>query len=235
MTLFIMVSALFFCSLGAQSQTRMKISLNDGRTLLIPLDSISDILVQPEVPAIISQLTGPWQLIASANGTTDAAGISHAVTDTIDFVATVAPDGMGLVCQAQRFYTRSGNVYPAHWRMVVEEQDGQIRIGWVFDSQQPASSEEFNESVDKYMDGGFFYWGTGTEQHHYIYLLTENIEDQRLEGKTLWSSWTTTQQTSFSFPQNQGIYGVVGAAIPYSGDTSIGYFERWASPRFVRK
>ena len=225
-----------FAPASAQVQKKMKIALTDGRTLLLPLDSISGIAVQPVAAEGISQLAGSWQFIASANGAAGEGGIHTATADTIAFTATVGPDGMGLVCEAPRFYTRTGNVYPARWRMVLEENaaTGKHRVGWVLTASEPASDREFNEPAEKYLEDGFFYWGDGSEPHHYIYLLSENIDTQRLEAMTLWSGWADKGQTTYTFPQNQEIYGVVGTAIPYAPGTSVGYFEIWASARFVR-
>ncbi|MBR2291878.1 MAG: hypothetical protein IJ868_06165 [Prevotella sp.] len=51
---------------------------------------------------------------------------------------------------------------------------------------------------------------------------------------TLWSVWNSTAETTFTLPQNQEIYGVVATTIPYSS-SAIGYFEIWASPRFIKR
>ena len=51
---------------------------------------------------------------------------------------------------------------------------------------------------------------------------------------TLWSGWNSTAETTFTLPQNQEIYGVVATTIPYSS-SAIGYFEIWASPRFIKR
>ena len=228
----------------ATAQTQMKVTLTDGSSIQMPLSSISDISVEPVVPEALAQLAGHWQLIAMPNGTTGEGGILTATPDTIAFTATVAPDGMGLVCRAERFFTRSGNVYPATWRMLLEENaaSGRQRIGWVLDASAPASEKEFDEPREKYLDNGLFYWGVNSKRtdgdtgHRYIYLLTENIETQRLEGYTLWSSWLSPTATEYVFPQNQEVYGVVALDIPYNyyGYSDVGYFEIWASPRFVR-
>ena len=229
---------------GVAAQTQMKVTLTDGRIVQLPLSSISDISVEPVVPEALAQLAGQWKFIAMPNGVTGEGGIYTATADTIAFTATVAPDGMGLVCRAESFYTRSGNVYPATWRMLMEEDaaSGHHRIGWVLDASEPASEKEFEEPQEKYLDNGFFYWGVNSKRtggdtgHRYIYLLTENIETQRLEGATLWSSWLNSGATEYAFPQNQEVYGVVALDIPYNyyNYSDIGYFEIWASPRFVR-
>lgn len=228
---------LTLCPLAAMAQTtKMKVTMTNGETLLMPVDSISDISVRAVVPEALSQLAGQWVLVASANGTTDQYGISHAVTDSIPFTATVASDGLGLVCRADNFYNRSGNVYPAQWRMLMEEDNtGKIRIGWALDETQPASEKEFDEPKENYLENGFFYYGKPTDEHHYIYLLSMNIATQRLEGMTLWSGWMNKSQKEFIFPQNQQVYGTVATTIPYQGSALAGYFEIWASPRFVKQ
>ena len=216
--------------------TKMKVTMTNGETLLVPVDSISDIEIKVVTSDALNQLAGQWLLVASANGTTDEYGISHAVTDSIAFTATVAPDGLGLICRADNFYNRSGNIYPAQWRMLVEEDEtGKQRIGWALDATQPASDKEFDEPKEKYLDNGFFYYGKPTDEHHYIYLLTMNIATQRLEGMTLWSGWMNKSQTEYIFPQNQEVYGTVATTIPYQGSALAGYFEIWASPRFVKQ
>ena len=228
---------LLLTTLSAAAQTTMKVTLTDGRTISMPVSSIADISVQPLVPQSLERLAGQWQFIASTNGTVGADGIMHASTDTISFTATPAPDGIGLICQADCLYARTGNaVYPASWRLLLEEDaaTGRHRLGWVLDAQQPASTLEFNEPQDKYLDQGFFYWGSPADEHHYIYLLSENIETQRLEGMTLWSSWATDDQTTYTFPQNQEVFGLVCSAIPFATSSLVGYFEIWASPRFVK-
>lgn len=220
---------------AAKAQDIVKITLNNGQTITIPVDSIADMRVAPVVPEALKQLAGQWQFIASANGSSDGSGIFTATTDTISFTATVAPDGMGLICRAEQFYTRSGNVYPATWRMVVEQQDDRIRIGMVLDDDEPASELEFNEPKENYLENGFFYWGSDTDEHHYIYLLSENIETQRIEAMTLWSGWMPASgDNTYSLPQNQQIYGIVATAIPYTAGHSCGYFEIWASARLKR-
>ena len=42
-------------------------------------------------------------------------------------------------------------------------------------------------------------------------------------------------QTEYIFPQNQQVYGTVATTIPYQGSALAGYFEIWASPRFVKQ
>ena len=234
LTLCISVLTCFAMMSHAQSRD-MHIALQDGSTVVIPTDSIASIDFKPATAASLEGLTGRWRLIASANGVSNG-GIYTAITDTIIFTATPSADGTALLCHTDRLYSRSGTTYPADWRMLVEQdaQSGKRRVGWALSAEQPVSDKEFNESADKYLEDGFFYFGNGTEAHHYIYLLSENIETQRLEGMTLWSGWATDAQTTYTFPQNQQVYGVVATAIPYQPGTAVGYFEIWASPRFER-
>jgi len=221
--------------LGHAQNYNMQLTLQDGSLMVIPADSIAGIEFEPVKPSSLEALAGQWRLIASANGVSTG-GIYSAITDTITFTATLAPDGNSLICHADCLYSRSGKVYPADWRMVAEQdaQGQKRRIGWILSTDVPASTKEYDETKDKYLEDGFFYFGNGTETHHYIYLLSENIETQRLEGMTLWSGWGTDTQATYIFPQNQQVYGVVGTAIPYQPGTAVGYFEIWASPRFER-
>ena len=116
-----------------------------------------------------------------------------------------------------------------------QDETGMRRLGMVLSAKQPASTAEFQYPQEKYLDNGFFYWGNDASEgvHHYIYLLSENINTQRLEGMTLWSNWEPKGKTTFTLPQNQEIYGVVASEVPFA-DASIGYFEIWASPRLIR-
>lgn len=231
---------LLLCAITAYAQTQhMQVTMNDGSLLSIPTDSIVGVTFEQMAPPSLEGLVGQWRLIAMPNGSSSG-GIYTATADTIQFTASLtAPDsddyGRVLRCHADRFYWRSGHTYPADWLILVEqnEQNATRRIGWVLNAEQPASTTEFQESQDKYLEDGFFYWGNADNTgHRYIYLLSENIATQRLEGITLWSSWLPTSQTTFTFPQNQEVYGVVAEKIPYS--QSVGYFEIWASPRFER-
>ena len=223
--------------LSVCSQT-MRIARNDGSSIVIPVDSIASITFKQQVPESTEALAGQWMLIATPNGTTGADGVAIATTDTIRFTATVADDGASLLCEAPLFYTRSGNTYPARWRLAVEqdEQSKKQRIGWVLSTDAPASDKEFMEPKEKYLEDGFFYWGPAdaNDTHRYIYLLSENIETQRLEGMTLWSDWMSMTQTNFNFPQNHEIYGIVATSNPYQRGTIVGYFEIWASARITK-
>lgn len=228
------------CAISAHAQTQhMQVTMNDGSLLSIPTDSIAGVTFEQMAPPSLEGLVGQWQFIAMPNGSSSG-GIYTATADTIAFTATLTAPGSDdygrvLRCHSDRFYWRSGHTYPADWLIVVEqnEQNGTRRIGWVLDADAPASTEEFQEQPSKYLEDGIFYWGNADNTgHRYIYLLSENITTQRLEGMTLWSSWLPTDQTVFTFPQIQEVYGVVAEAIPFAH--SVGYFEIWASPRFEK-
>ena len=214
----------------------LRITMQDNSVKQWPVNNIASIHFEQIDAPTLEGLTGEWLLVAMPNGTNGEGNIHTATTDSISFEATLADDGLSLVCHADSFYTRSGNVYPADWRLLVEQdnQNGLRRIGLVLDAEHPASTSEFTEPKEKYLDNGFFYWGNETDAHHYIYLLSENINTQRLEGMTLWSGWKGDDDTPFILPQNQEIYGIVSADLPFSG-SSLGYFEIWASPRFIKK
>ena len=228
---------------GVAAQTQMKVTLTDGRIVQLPLSGISDISVEPVVPEALAQLAGQWKFIAMPNGVTGEGGIYTATADTIAFTATVAPDGMGLVCRAESFYTRSGNVYPATWRMLMEEDaaSGRHRIGWVLDASEPVSEKEFDEPQEKYLDNGFFYWGVNSKRtggdtgHRYIYLLAENIDASAIVGMTFWSPWSDEGTTEYALSneenQAQKMYAVVSENIPYSGN--VGWIEIWSSPKIL--
>lgn len=235
----LLLSALFaqslILNLYAQDYN-LRITLQDNSVKQWPVNNIASIHFEQVAAPTLEGLAGEWLLVAMPNGTNGEGNIHTATTDTIRFEATLADDGFSLICHTDSFYTRSGNVYPADWRLLVEqdEQNGWRRIGLILDTEHPASTAEFTEPKEKYLDNGFFYWGNETDAHHYIYLLSENINTQRLEGMTLWSGWNSTAETTFTLPQNQEIYGVVATTIPYSS-SAIGYFEIWASPRFIKR
>lgn len=227
------LSLVLFHFTSGTAQKRLQIRMNDGSITTMPLSEVQHISFGQPTPASLEGLPGQWRLIAMPNGSS-VDGIFTAKADTIYFTATVAADGNSLECTATNFYSRSGQTYPAHWRVVVQQDGERRRLGWVLDTTSPASDKEFLETQDKYLEDGFFYWASSTEGHRYIYLLSENIETQRLEGMTLWSGWVSGKAASatYTFPQNQEIYGVVASQIPYGG--SIGYFDIWASPRFEK-
>jgi len=226
---------------GANAQTQsMQVTMNDGSLLSIPTDSIAAVSFEQTAPPTLEGLVGRWRLIAMPNGSSTG-GVYTATADTITFTATLTDPGSDdygrvLRCHADRFYWRSGHTYPADWRILVEqnEQNGTRRIGWVLNATAPASTAEFTEEKNKYLEDGFFYWGNADNTgHRYIYLLSENIATQQLEGMTLWSQWLPNSQNLFTFPQNQEVYGVIAEAIPFA--RSVGYFEIWASARFVKE
>ena len=236
-----MMSVLFlFFTLSAAAQNyNMKVTLKDGNIITLPTASIESIIFEQNVPEQLQGLTGRWQLIASNNGVEVAPGVYSAGIDTIAFTATPSTDGTYLECYADRFYTRTGNVYSAHWRMLVETNDQQQRrIGWLLDTESPASSQEFQEPRENYLEKGFFYWGSkdASATHRYIYLLSENENASAIIGMTLWSPWGAKDATSYSLSNeehnSQKVYAVVATQIPY-GD-SVGWIEIWGSPRFEK-
>lgn len=229
-------------TLEGMAQVNMKIQKNDGSMLTMPVDSIESIHFVQQAPASLDGLTGRWLLIAANNGIEVAPGIYSAATDTIPFTAQVADDGLSLQCHTDCLYSRSGNIYPADWRMTVEQNDnGQRRIGWVLDSQQPASTKEFHETADKYLEKGFWYWGnqySGEQDngHRYLYLLAENSDATAIIGMTFWSQWQSSDATRYDLSNTDNnshkVYLVVAMDIPYA--RSLGYVEIWGSPRFEK-
>jgi len=183
-------------------------------------------------------MAGNWQFTASNNGKEVAPGIYSAGTDQFSFTATAAADGQSLDCHADCLYkSKQGNEYPADWRLVVEENaEGQHRIGWVLTKEQPAFTREFEEPQDSYLENGFFYWGSGSEAHHYIYLLTENEDASAYVATTFWSDWSSADTQEYSIRSTeynaQKLYAIVAAAKPYAN--SIGYLEIWASIKLKR-
>lgn len=189
----------------------------------------------------LEALAGQWQLIASNNGFRGDDGIYRMTTDTIPFTATLVQtaDSTCLQCHADVLYNRTGQDYPADWRMSIEQDpaSGKFRLGFLLDDQQPASTKEFWEDPDQYLEEGFYYFGIHSDRtdtgHRYIYLLSENIATQQLESMTLWSSWQSDCYAPFAFPQNQQIYAVVSPDQPFGAESHsiVGYFEIWASPK----
>ena len=166
-----------------------------------------------------TELAGEWQLTCSPF----EGGAAY-----IPFTATLADDGKSLACHADAFLTRNSHAYPMDWKIAVEQQDEQVRLGWILDAGQPASTEEFQETASRYIIGGADPDGS----HRYIYLLSENIETQKLEGMTLWSDWQAATSTTFSLPKTQQIYAVVSTNQPYNG--AVGYAEIWASVKMQK-
>ena len=192
---------------------------------------------------LMETLSGRWLLEASNNGVeveiAPGVKVYRATTDSIYFTATPSTDGKTLECHTDSLYWRSGSAYPADWRVTVEENaDGQYRLGWMLTTEQPVSSKEFQESADKYLEGGFFYWGKNADGHRYIYLLGENADNTAFIGMTLWSAWTATSPEESSFLlQNtdnnaRKMYAIVAEDIPYGH--SVGYIEIWGSPKIQK-
>lgn len=182
-------------------------------------------------------MAGEWKFTASNNGTEVAPGIYSAGTDEFTFTATVANDGQSLNCHAGCLYKSKQNIeYPADWQLLIEENNGQHRIGWVLSNEQPAFTKEFDEPKDSYLENGFWYWGSGTEEHHYIYLLTDNEDASAYAAPVFWSGWTSTEGGVYSLSSaeynSQKLYAIVAAAIPYG--SSIGYAEIWSSVKLQK-
>lgn len=156
-----------------------------------------------------SALEGQWQLVAASYDN---------IIDTIPFTATLTTDGQSLECHADNFYTRGSKPYPMDWHIAIEQEGETTRLGWVLTSAQPASPVEYGEPAD------------GT--HRYIYLLSENIETQQLEGMTLWCDYSE-EKTAYLLPKTQQLYGVVSQHIPFSG--VVEYIDIWASGRIQKK
>ena len=102
-------------------------------------------------------------------------------TDEISFTASMADHGQSLKCHADRFVVRNGKSYPMDWTMTVEQDGEKIRIGWLLDAEQPASTEEFQQPASHYAlfgaDPDFpFPFRSGADP-----LVTEGTPEQSLE------------------------------------------------------
>ncbi len=185
--------------------------------------------------SLLPALTGEWQFVASNNGK-EVQGIYTAGIDTISFTAIEA-DG-GLHCHSDAFYkSATGQTYPADWQMTVEENDqGEYRLGWVLTKDQPVSAEEFDEPRSSYLDNGFFYFGTGDEPRHHLYLLADNSDMTAFIATTFRSAWSTLETTEYAMADRDNesykLYLLVSPAVPYA--TTTGYVEIWASPKLKR-
>ena len=168
--------------------------------------------------AMAEALAGQWKFVASPF---EGGGIE------IAFTATPSADGTALLCHADQFLTRT-QTYAANWQLAIEEQDGQVRLGWKLDNEAPAFEQEFQEDASQYAMGDSNPDGTP----RYVYLLSENIETYQLEPLTLWSDWQSADGATFTLPVTQQIYAVVSKNQPYNG--AVGYAEIWASGRLVR-
>ena len=72
-----------------------------------------------------------------------------------------------LACHADNFFTRGSKAYPMDWKIAIERNGDQLRLGWILDATTPASSEEFQEGASKYVLGG-----AGIDDtHRYIYMV----------------------------------------------------------------
>ena len=166
----------------------------------------------------LQQFEGQWTMPASP---------FEGGTDEISFTASMADHGQSLKCHADRFMVRNGKSYPMDWTMTVEQDGEKLRIGWLLDAEQPASTEEFQQPASHYA----LFGADPDGSHRYIYLLSENIETQKLEPLTLWSEWMPTGSTTFSLPKTQQIYAVVSKNRPYDG--AVGYIDIWASTKLT--
>jgi hypothetical protein len=164
-------------------------------------------------------LVGNWKMVASP---------FEGGSEEIAFTTTVATDGTSLDCHAEQLMVRGASIYAADWKIAVEQNGENIRLGWALDSDNPVSTKEFQEPASSYA-----LFGKDTDgNHRYIYLLSENIETQQLEAMTLWSDWQTVGSTTFALPKTQQIYAVVSTNQPYNG--SVGYAEIWASAKLQK-
>lgn len=199
-------------STASAQNYNLQIRLQNGTVKTVPTNEIASIEFKEDLPPELDGLTGRWMLIASPVGVAGDDGIYTSKADTIQFTAAMGSEPGTLQCHAESFVTRSGITYSADWLVQVSqnEQDGTRRLGWQLSEQTPVC----------------------TQSDRHLYLLSENIQTQRLEGMTLWSEWQPADATTFTFPQNQEIYGVLSPTIPYSSPGSE-YLEIWASPRFV--
>lgn len=178
-----------------------------------------------------ADLAGKWQLKASPIGVTGDDGISTTGWDYIDFTATASTDGNTLLCHADNFVTRNGQAYPMDWKLAVEHDGDKVRLGWVLDAQQPASTLEFQQPATAYAIGGM---NPVEGEHRYIYLLTYDIDQGQEGALTLWSSWieSPTADASYVFPQNYQLDAVVSKTIPYG--SMVGYVDSWASASITK-
>ena len=167
----------------------------------------------------LEELVGSWKLVASP---------FEGGSEEIAFTASASLDGNSLDCHAEQLMVRGANTYAADWKIAVEQNGENIRLGWALDSDNPVSTKEFQEPASSYA-----LFGKDTDgNHRYIYLLSENIETQQLEAMTLWSDWQTVGSTTFALPKTQQIYAVVSTNQPYNG--SVGYAEIWASAKLQK-
>jgi hypothetical protein len=165
--------------------------------------------------SLAASLAGTWQFVAANNGVEVAPGVYSAGTDIVDFTATLSADGSYLQCHADNFYSKTGTAYAADWRILVENDGaGKHRLGWVLDSQQPV-------------------W-VGNNRN--LYLLSENSDVTALIGMTLWSPWSSMNNTSYTLSNTENnahkVYGVLSDSQPFG--SNLGWIEIWSSPRFEK-
>lgn len=195
-------------------------------------------IASPAQSELLQAMVGNWQFTASNNGVEVAPGIYSAGTDQFAFTAAISDDGQSLDCHADCLYrSRQGNEYPADWRLLVEEDgEGKHRIGWVLTKEKAAFTKEFEEPKESYLENGFFYWGTGAEEHHYIFLLAENADATDYVAPVFWSEWSSADTKEYSLMSteynSQKLYARVAANEPYAN--SIGCIEIWASVKLQR-
>lgn len=203
-----------FANTASAQDYNLQIRLKDGTMKSVPTSKITSIEFKEDQPAEADGLTGRWMLVASPAGVAGEGGIHTSTIDTIRFTASATAEQGILKCHADTFCIQSGVAYSADWQVQVgqNEQDLTRRLGWILSEQTPVYAKD------------------GTN----LYLLSENIATQRLEGMTLWSDWQSADSTTFIFPKNQQIYGVFSSAIPYASG-SASYLEIWASPQFIKQ
>lgn len=200
----------------AQSYT-MKVTKTDGTVTSIAVKDILSIEFVDDdanVPKLLKGLTGRWMLIASNDGEEVAPGVWRAGTDTIYFSATPNADGISLSCHTDRLHWRKSTTYSADWQVIVEEKDGQRRLGWVLDATKPA-------------------WSNG---NMHLYLLSEDATLTSYLGMTFWSPWSDTSATTYTLSNEENnarkVYGLLSTEIPFAEAT--GMIEIWSSPRFEK-
>lgn len=167
---------------------------------------------------IAETLAGQWKFVASPF---EGGGIE------IAFTATPSADGTTLQCHADPFLTRS-QTYAANWQLAIEQNEGQVRLGWLLNADVPAFEKEFQEPAKSYVLEGCDADGS----LRYVYLLSESIVTHELEPLTLWSDWQPADGTKFTLPREYLIYAVVSKNKPFSD--YVGSAEVWASGRLVR-
>ena len=204
----LLLAALFSLTASAQDY-QLQIRLTDGTTRNLSTSQIARIEFRQNTPPTYEGLTGKWMLIASPAGLEGDGGIHTTTIDTIRFTAILSDDATYLACHADTLRVKDNTPIAADWQMLVAEQNGTRRLGWVLTTETPVATYSNN-----------------------LYFLSENIQTGRLEGMTLWSDWVEKEGTTYKFPQNQEIYGVWSDQKPYR--SALSFLEIWASARFVK-